>query len=533
MPSNHRDSQPAASDIEHRFSPGALGLLAVSLVAVFLPFSRALADLYATWSFRPEYSHGLLVPVVSLFLVWRERRWLSRASFSGSWWGAVATLLGLAMWLVGELSATAVMTQYAFLVVLLGLVLALAGWRVLKRLSMALLILVFMIPLPAFLSNSLSLNLQLLSSKLGVGIIRLAGISVFSEGNVIDLGTYKLQVAEACDGLRYLFPLMTLGFIIAYFFHGPLWKRVLLFLTSMPIAILMNVIRIGIIGITVDRWGTVMAEGFLHEFQGWVVFMLSTFLLLLVAMVLARVGPSKSSWSDTFQMDQGEPLTAGSSRVTRSLHPAFLAAATLAVLAAGVTLFLPDRVEHIPARAQLVRFPQVIDGWHGSQAPLEQVYLDALKLDDYIMADYHTGEASLPVNLYVAWYDSQRKGASAHSPRSCLPGGGWEIVSLQQRELSGVKFHGAPLRVNRVLIELGSRHQIVYYWFQQRGRIITNEYLVKWYIFLDSLTRNRTDGALVRLTIPYGASVTEQEAEAQLQTFAATAVPALSAYVPD
>ena len=111
--------------------------------------------------------------------------------------------------------------------------------------------------------------------------MRLFGVSVYLEGNVIDLGVYKLQVAEACDGLRYLFPLMTIGFLIAYFFKATFWKRALLFLSSIPITILMNSFRVGTIGVMVEHWGVRMAEGFLHEFQGWMVFMASGALMML------------------------------------------------------------------------------------------------------------------------------------------------------------------------------------------------------------------------------------------------------------
>src|SRR5207245_1672825 len=151
--------------------------------------------------------------------------------------------------------------HYAFLLVIYGLVLALTGPAIFRRLWMPLLMLVFAIPLPSFFNNSLSLHLQLLSSGLGVWVIRAAGISVLLEGNVIDLGSYQLEVAEACSGLRYLFPLMTLAFIVAYLFRGPMWKRIALFLSSVPITIVMNSLRIGFIGITVERWGSGMAEG--------------------------------------------------------------------------------------------------------------------------------------------------------------------------------------------------------------------------------------------------------------------------------
>src|SRR5262249_28091166 len=137
------------------------------------------------------------------------------------------------------------------------------------------------------------------------------------------------------------------------------------------------------------------------------------------------------------------------------------------------------------------------------------------------------------VNLYVAYYASQRTGQSAHSPRSCLPGGGWRIVEFTQQEIPGVRAQGPPLRVNRVMVAHGGERQLVYYWFQERGRDITNEFVVKWYLLEDALFRNRTDGALVRLSTPLQAGEAPARADARLSAFAGTALPVLHDYLPD
>ena len=116
------------------------------------------------------------------------------------------------------------------------------------------------------------MQLQLLSSQLGVAFIRLFHIPVFLEGNVIDLGVYKLQVVDACSGLRYLYPMMSLGFLAAYLFQAPLWQRAIVFLSTIPITIAMNSLRIGLVGILVDHFGPQDADGFLHMFEGWIIF---------------------------------------------------------------------------------------------------------------------------------------------------------------------------------------------------------------------------------------------------------------------
>src|SRR5262249_17017045 len=124
-----------------------------------------------------------------------------------------------------------------------------------------------------FIDSQLSWRLQLISSELGGLFIRLFGVPVYLTGNIIDLGTYKLQVAEACSGLRYLYPLLGLGFPAAYLFQAPHWQRALVFLSTIPITIVMNSFRIGMVGVLVDRWGMAMADDVLHFFEGWVIFL--------------------------------------------------------------------------------------------------------------------------------------------------------------------------------------------------------------------------------------------------------------------
>jgi exosortase D (VPLPA-CTERM-specific) len=519
--------------VRQHFNPIALVFLVCAAVLAAVPFWEDLGALFDIWNIRPEYSHGILIPPIAAFLVWRERGWLSTTRFTGSWIGVGIASCGLLLWGVGKLSTISTIVQYAFLIVLYGLVLALTGWAVFKRLWMPLLVLIFMVPLPAFFYSSLSLQLQLISSEIGVLLVRAFGISVFAEGNIIDLGAYQLQVAEACDGLRYLFPLMTLAFILAYFMRAPFWKRALLFLSSVPISILMNSIRIGVIGITVDRWGPAMAEGVLHDFQGWAVFMLSFVVMLVFAAFLLRIGRARgTTWRDGFDFDTSVAHSAvGGSTVSRRLPGSFMACAALLAFSAAMTFALPERSDLTPTRTSLANLPLELGAWSGRRDALERVYLDALRLDDYAMANYKRSGASSPVNLYVAYYDSQRTGESAHSPRSCLPGGGWEITSFEQRAVETDA--SGTLAVNRAVIELGDHRQLVYYWFQQRGRIVTNEYLVKWYIFWDALTRRRTDGALVRLTAFAPRQQDIAKVDAELTDFARQVYSVLPAYVPN
>ena len=431
-------------------------LLAGVAVAALAAFGPGLRFMAASWQAVPEYSHGVMVPLVSAFLVWQQSDVLRSMKLRGAWSGLWLVAAAVAMGVLGELSAVRVISQYGFVVAVFGVAVCSIGWRGTRVLAVPLGFLFFMVPLPQFVLREMSQQLQLWSSQIGVGLIRAFGISVFLEGNVIDLGSYKLQVADACSGLRYLFPLVVLGCLAARFFDAAPWKRVLLVAATVPLTIVTNSLRIGLIGVTVEHWGPQMAEGLLHDFEGWFVFMICLLLLAGLMSLLARMG-----------------------------------GATLAV-------------------------------------------------DDYLLADFkRAGEPA--VNLYVAYYASQGGGQSTHSPRTCLPGDGWRIAELTQAQVGASrtsrtidKYAALPaLMVNRAVIQKGSSRQLVYYWFQQRGRNLTDELEVKWYILRDGLLLGRSDGALVRLVTAVAPGESTATADARLQALLAQVQKELPAHVPD
>jgi exosortase D (VPLPA-CTERM-specific) len=534
-------------------------LFVVAAVAAIAPFAHVLGDLYNIWNLKPEYSHGVIIPLLSAFLIWRQREELRNLPFTGSWTGLWLIAFGLVLRFIGAATTMHTLEHYAFLLVLYGLVLSLTGPVIFKRLWMPLIILVFAVPLPSFFNNALSLHLQLISSELGVWVIRAAGISVLLEGNIIDLGNYQLEVAEACSGLRYLFPLMTLSFIVAYLFRGPMWKRATVFLSSIPVTVIMNSLRIGFIGITVEHWGSGMAEGALHDFEGWLVFMLSTGAVVLTAFGLSRIGRSKVPWSQAFAMGpvpqkgatsaraSGSSVSAPKSTSALASVPAssspsqipagqvvprpFVAAAVLVMAGAAVDAATPAPTLTFPERVSFADFPTQVDDWVGRRDSLQGIYLDALHLDDYVLADF-SENAGPAVNFYSAYYQTQDNTRAIHSPHDCIPGGGWEIVKFEQRMMPATQ-STAAFPVNRAIVQLGNHRQIVYYWFDERGRQITNEYVARWYLFWDALTRHRTDGALVRFvaTVPPGGD--ETEVDNRIVRLATRIEPTLNRFVPN
>jgi exosortase D (VPLPA-CTERM-specific) len=503
------------------------GLFALAL------YEHGLNRMVAYWFNREEYSHGVMIPFITAFLIWQKKNVLEHISFDGSWAGVVITLVGTVIISIGNISAITAIIQYGFVIALAGFVLAYMGRRGFKEIWIPLLLLFFMIPFPDVIIQDLSRHLQLISSSIGVWIIRLFSISVFLEGNVIDLGVYKLQVVEACNGLRYLFPLMTLGFVCAYLYKAPLWRRIAVFLSTIPITIFLNSFRIGMIGVLVEYWGPFMAEGFLHDFEGWAVFMACTGILVLEMWGLAQFGEERRPLRQVFGLDFPEPTPKDARLRYRPLGRAYWTAATVVAVVVISFFILPAKRDAVSvARKEFSDFPMVLGEWNGKADPMAHIYIGTLKMDDYLLANYANNHQQA-MNLYVAYYGSQSKGASIHSPRICLPGGGWEMKTLTQRLVDGVQIGPKPLQVNRAEIQLGENRQLVYYWFQMHGRGFSNEYLLKWFVFWDALNINRTDAALIRVTTPLRTGESFADADSRLVNFVKVLKPNMSDYIPD
>ncbi len=501
-------------------------LLLIALVLMTVAFWGGIAELISRWDKQEEYSHGYMLPLITLYFIWQKKNTLVQSEFTPSWWGVALIILALVVFVVGEVSALFILTQYALIVVILGLALAIMGWPAVKPVIVPILLLAFAIPMPYFLEASLSANLQLLSSKLGVYFIRWCQIPVYLEGNIIDLGVFKLQVVEACSGLRYLFPLLSLGFICAYLYEAPFWKRAILVLSTIPITILMNSFRIGMIGVLVDNWGIEMAEGFIHDFEGWIVFMACFGVLFIEMALLNGIGKEKKPLLEVFGLTPPDPLTP-ENKLVEERPVSFPLIASVAALLVSVIIVksIDKRAEIIPARTAFIDFPTEVGNWRGEQMTMEQNVSEYLGLTDYVLTNYKNDKSQV-INFYAAYYESQRKGVSPHSPRVCIPGGGWQIADIQRTQIGN-------LPINRIVIKKEDNTQLVYYWFQQRGRQFANEYLMKWYLFKDAMLLNRTDGALVRITTFVGPQENLSDADHRLEAFAQQITPTLPKFIPN
>jgi exosortase D (VPLPA-CTERM-specific) len=409
-------------------------------------------------------------------------------------------------------------------------VLTIFGWERGKKHQLPVLHLVFMLPLPQFLYWQMTIFLQGISSVIGVWFVQLAGVPVFLDGNIIDLGVYKLQVAEACSGLRYLFPILSFSYLFAILYRGPFWHKVVIFLAAAPLTIFMNSFRIGVIGVLVNSYGIGQAEGFLHFFEGWVIFGACIGILFLMAIALQRLTPNPLPLSEAIDLDfEGfGGILARIKAIAPSRAMIGGALATIAVTAAF--MLAPAREQIQVSRDSFALFPRTLSEWSGTQRMLEPDIEAVLGADDYLDATYVSQAGA--VNMFAAFYHKQTEGSGIHSPEVCLPVGGWEVFSIDPTPVSLPDTPYGDFTLNRAVIQKGLSKQLVYYWFDQRGRQMTNDYAAKASVVDDSLMLGRTDGAIVRFVTPIGPDEADADADARLQAFMREALPHLPAFVP-
>jgi exosortase A len=270
-------------------------LILTTCVSFVVLYAAVFARLIQDWTHDDNYSHGFLIVPLALYFVWERRKRLAAMTPAPSMLGLAAVALGLAMLLAGLLGAELFLPRLSIIVVAAGAVLFLFGWRIFGALAFPLMFLLLMIPIPAIIFNQIAFPLQLLASRVGEVALSAFSIPVLREGNVIVLAHTSLEVAEACSGIRSLISLLTLGIVYGYFTDPRSEVRVLIALSTIPIAVVANGARVAGTGIAAHYYGAQAAQGFFHSFSGWLVFVVAFVMLFIVAQVLTRIIPARRS----------------------------------------------------------------------------------------------------------------------------------------------------------------------------------------------------------------------------------------------
>jgi exosortase len=266
---------------------------AILIGLVGILYAGVLKILVGQWWNEPDYGHGFLVPLFSGYVVWRQREQLSKIESKPANFGLLVMVGAVLLLLVGSLGAELFTSRISLLVLLAGMILFLAGWTVLRALSFPLAFLLLMIPIPVVIYNQITFPLQLIASRFATFWLELVQVPVLREGNVLILPNYSLEVVEACSGIRSLMTLISLAIAYGYLVEPRRWVRYTLVILMLPIAIVSNAIRIMGTGVLTYHFGPKAAEGFFHEFSGWVIFLAALILMFASHAILKRIGPRR------------------------------------------------------------------------------------------------------------------------------------------------------------------------------------------------------------------------------------------------
>jgi exosortase len=271
---------------------GGIAVIGILFVSFFFLYHKVIISLVHDWKVDDNYSHGFFIVPVALYFVWERRNRLAYAAPQPSFFGIILIVMSLATLLAGILGAELFLTRISILGVVAGAILFICGWQHLRILTLPILFLLLMIPIPAIVFNQIAFPLQLVASRFGEFALSIVGIPVLREGNIIQLANTNLEVVEACSGIRSLISLLTLAIIYGYFSDSRMWARVLLSISTFPIAILANGLRVSFTGILAQYYGPKAAQGFFHSFSGWIIFLVAFVMLFSMQQLLKRVNPS-------------------------------------------------------------------------------------------------------------------------------------------------------------------------------------------------------------------------------------------------
>lgn len=499
------------------------------LTLLFWLYHSILYRLAAQWCSDLNYSHGYFVPAFALYVVWSERAKLKSIVPAPAWAGVAFVVLGLLLLAFGVLGVEIFTERVSLLVLLAGLIILFLGWQFFRAVLFPWAFLFLMIPLPNLIMQRITFPLQLLASELATFMLRAAGVAVNLQGNVINLASTSLDVIAACSGVRSLLALITLAIIYGYLLEKRIWVRVVLACSAIPVAILANGFRVFATGLLAKYWDPEKAKGLFHEIEAVFIFVISLLLLLAVHHLINLIWRTSPNREENVANPGIERSHAAPARVTGWSSRFMVVAALLLTTAIGLQLHSQNEV--LMPRQALSSFPMQIDGWTGEDAPpLDQESLDILGHPEYLLRDYEDEVSREKIELFVAYYPTQKVGETPHTPAHCLVGAGWVPTSRQIVDIPDP--NGASFPVNRFVVSKDGQQELALYWFEAQGRRVANEYRLKYYLVSDAIRMHRSDGALIRIMTQINQGESADDAQKRAMGFVDKFLPLLNNYIP-
>jgi EpsI family protein len=491
----------------------------VTALLVTLYF-QSFREMYGNW-FLPDsyYSHGVLVPFISLFFAWRDRRRILAAPHEPNTLGYPLILMSAFLLLLGDFLGFRVFGHISLIPMLFGVSLLLLGTQATRLLWFPLLFLVFMVPIPPSLTQSIALKLKLAATTMAVQLANLATLPMVREGSFIHFNGDQLLVGEVCGGLRSLIALLAFGAIMAFISKTRPWARVLLLIMSAPIAIISNVVRIFLLCVVGYFWGSDVAAGKFHDISGILIFVIAFILFMALEGLLRKVAPARD--------DEPEPPRPAAGGARSSVG----ATRRFGHLAAIVALLLPITTLHLvilnkQAEAgtrlppsETLNIPSRIAGYEqvGPDVEVEDYVKELLETSTILIRNYEAPNRRI-LQLSIVYAGSTRR--SLHFPEVCLVGNGFDIVQQEPTEV------GVAFSARRLLLVRGHEQHAVLYWFKTEDRFTGSFFVNAAQWAKNQLTFQAPTSAMIKLTAVVGADGTEAAFSA-LEDFAIKLGPIL------
>lgn len=497
-------------------------LVAAALVALYW---RSVWEMSVVWSMEDSYySHGYLVPFISLGIAWLKRKEVMRAPRQGTAWGFAWVAAGLLMLLFGDFLGFRVFGQLSLIPVLTGVFLLFLGTAATKALWFPLAFLVFMVPIPPSLTQSVALHLKLLAAEGAVQLARLMTLPMVREGSFIHFNGDKLLIGEVCGGLRSLISLLAIGALATYFSRTRPWARIFLLVMSVPIAIVSNVVRIFLLCVVGYFYGSeTAASPKVHDTSGILIFVVAFVLFFALESWLRRVAPQDPA------PDAPPPAPTGPAPSPRRRWTRFavLMAALLAVMAGHFAILdaQAEAAREVPVET-IISIPDRIGMFKqaGTDVEVEDKVKRALETSSILIRAYRS-QGGWPVELTIVYAGKTRR--SLHFPEICLTGGGWDIMKQESTPV-GIQF-----QARRLVLVKGEQRQAVLYWFKTGDELTGNYFVNALYWARNQLTFGTPTSAMIKLTTPIEKGPRGEEAAfTLLETFAMQFTPMLRERVP-
>jgi exosortase len=500
-----------------------------SLAFLAILFRDTLVHFVQTWQSDANYSHGFLVPLITLYFAAEAAR---RGPIQVK--GGLVTGVGLMLLSIFGLLATlavpvGVVADVAFVLGLTGLVALFAGRDALRRFAFPLAFLVFMIPLPVALYAALASPLQLWVSRAASWLLNAGGIPVFRQGNLMMLpGGVTMFVAEACSGMRQLTGFLALTTAVAWLTPRPWWHRVILIVSSVPIAMTANLIRVIVTGFIMYRLDPRYASGAFHTVEGLLMMGLGLGLLSVVCTVLTAIAPRAAEPAGAIACEAPRPRPSSSRAGARAIvGPSLLGLGLLASAGVAVATATPRPL----LREPLASLPLVLGSWVGRDVAVDPLILKESQCDEYVNRLYE--DTSSPGRTLSLWINYSRLGANLrHSPEVCLPSGGWEKIEARTAVIEvPVSSGGTPLRLTRLAYQQGELVQGVGFWYYIFGEGALERYVRSLPVTSRSSHGRATRGSSLTVEV-FSPGVVEPE-PTTLRSFAAEVARALDLILPE